>query len=129
MRTVHPDHFPAPVVPLSHGVRAGDLLYVSGQVATAPDGSVLVGDFEAEVNSAIDNVEAVLQAAGASLADVVKVGAYLSNAALFARFNEVYARRIGDVPPARTTVVVGFGHPDVRVELDAVAYLGDADQR
>jgi 2-iminobutanoate/2-iminopropanoate deaminase len=125
MRTVHPDHFPAPAVPLSHGVRAGDLLFVSGQVATAADGSVLVGDFEAEVNSAIDNVEAVLKAGGASLADVVKVGAYLSNATLFAPFNEVYARRIGHVPPARTTVVVDFGHPDVRVELEAIAYLGD----
>ena len=125
MRTVHPDHFPTPAVPLSHGARAGDLLFVSGQVATGPDGAVLVGDFEAEVNSAIDNVEAVLQAAGASLANVVKVGAYLSNATLFARFNEVYARRIGDVPPARTTVVLDFGHPDVRVELDAIAYLGE----
>lgn len=124
MQTVHPDHFPTPAVPLSHGVRAGDLLFVSGQVATGPDGAVLVGDFEAEVNSAIDNVEAVLQAGGASLADVVKIGAYLSNAALFARFNEVYARRIVSGPPARTTVVVGFGHPDVRVELDAIAYLG-----
>jgi 2-iminobutanoate/2-iminopropanoate deaminase len=127
MRTVHPEHFPAPAVPLSHGVRAGDLFFVSGQVATGPDGAVLVGDFEAEVNSAIDNVEAVLRAGGATLADVVKVGAYLSNAALFAPFNEIYARRIGDVPPARTTVVVGFGHPDVRVELEAIAYLGDAD--
>jgi 2-iminobutanoate/2-iminopropanoate deaminase len=125
MQTVHPDHFPTPAVPLSHGVRAGDLLFVSGQVATGPDGAVLVGDFEAEVNSAIDNVEAVLQAGGASLADVVKIGAYLSNAALFARFNEVYARRIVNGPPARTTVVVGFGHPDVRVELDAIAYLGE----
>lgn len=125
MRPVHPEHFPTPAVPLSHGVRAGDLLFVSGQVATAPDGSVLVGDFEAEVNSAIDNVEAVLRAGGASLADVVKVNAYLSNATLFAPFNEIYARRIGAVPPARTTVVVDFGHPDVRVELEAIAHLGE----
>ncbi|MDN3359185.1 RidA family protein [Actinomadura sp. DC4] len=124
MQTIHPDHFPVPVVPLSHGVRAGDLLFVSGQVATDADGNVFVGDFEAEVNSAIDNVEAVLEAGGASLADVVKVGAYLSNAALFPRFNEVYARRIGNVPPARTTVVVDFGHPDVRVEVEAIAHLG-----
>jgi 2-iminobutanoate/2-iminopropanoate deaminase len=124
MQTVHPGHFPTPAVPLSHGVRAGDLFFVSGQVATGPDGAVLVGDFEAEVNSAIDNVEAVLHAGGATLADVVKVGAFLSNAALFAPFNEIYARRIGDVPPARTTVVVGFGHPDVRVEIEAIAHLG-----
>jgi 2-iminobutanoate/2-iminopropanoate deaminase len=127
MRTIHPEHFPTPAVPLSHGVRAGDLLFVSGQVATAADGSVFIGDFATEVNSTIDNVEAVLRAGGASLADVVKVNAYLANATLFAPFNELYARRIGDVPPARTTVVVDFGHPDVRVEIEAIAYLGDKD--
>lgn len=127
MRPIHPDHFPAPAVPLSHGMRAGDLLFVSGQVATGPDGAVVVGDFATEVNTTIDNVEAVLRAGGASLADVVKVNAYLSNATLFAPFNELYARRLGQVPPARTTVVVDFGHPGVRVEIEAVAYLGDKD--
>jgi 2-iminobutanoate/2-iminopropanoate deaminase len=127
MRPIHPDHFPVPAVPLSHGMRAGDLLFVSGQVATGPDGAVVVGDFATEVNTTIDNVEAVLRAGGASLADVVKVNAYLSNATLFAPFNELYARRLGQVPPARTTVVVDFGHPDVRVEIEAVAYLGDKD--
>jgi 2-iminobutanoate/2-iminopropanoate deaminase len=127
MRTIHPESFPAPAVPLSHGVRAGDLLFVSGQVATGPDGTVFVGDFATEVNTTIDNVEAVLRAGGVSLADVVKVNAYLSNATLFAPFNELYARRLGHVPPARTTVVVDFGHPDVRVEIEAIAYLGEKD--
>jgi 2-iminobutanoate/2-iminopropanoate deaminase len=124
MQPIHPENAPAPAVPLSPGMRAGDFVYVSGQVPTNTDGSVLIGDFTSEVNGALDNVEAVLRAAGAGFAQVVKVNAFLSNAALFGPFNEIYASRIGSPPPARTTVVVGFGHPDVRVEIEAVAYLG-----
>lgn len=121
---VHPEAFPAPTVPLAHGVRAGDFLFVSGQTATTDDGGIYLGDFAREVASALDNVEAVLGAGGATLAHVVRVGAYLANATLFAPFNAIYRERFADAPPARTTVVVGFGHPDVRVELDAIAYLG-----
>ena len=93
-------------MPLSHATRAGDFVFVSGQVATAHDGEVYIGDFAREVESALDNVEAVLAAAGARPDQIVKVGAFLSNATLFAPFNEVYRRRFADAPPARTTVVV-----------------------
>lgn len=120
---IQPDGFAVPAVPLSHATRAGDFVFVSGQTATAGDG-IYIGDFAREVESALDNVEAVLTAAGARLDQVVKVGAFLSNAMLFARFNEIYRARFHAAPPARTTVVVDFGHPDVRVEVDAIAYLG-----
>jgi 2-iminobutanoate/2-iminopropanoate deaminase len=120
----HPESFPAPAVPLSHATRAGDFVFVSGQVATDADNKVYVGDFTQEVESVLDNVETVLAAAGARRDQIVKVGAFLSNATLFAPFNEIYARRFGDAPPARTTVVVNFGHPDVRVEVEAIAYVG-----
>jgi 2-iminobutanoate/2-iminopropanoate deaminase len=121
---IQPAGFAVPTVPLSHATRAGDFVFVSGQVATDDGGGVYIGDFAREVTSALDNVEAVLAAAGARLDQVVKVGAFLSNATLFAPFNEVYRARFGDAPPARTTVVVDFGHPDVRVEVEAIAYLG-----
>jgi 2-iminobutanoate/2-iminopropanoate deaminase len=98
-------------------------VFVSGQTATTDDGRVYVGDFAREVESALDNVERVLAAAGASWQQVVRVGAFLSNAMLFAQFNEIYARRVGSDRPARTTVVVAFGHPDVRVEIEAIAYV------
>lgn len=115
---------PTPTVPLAPGTKAGGFVFVSGQTATTDDGRVYVGDFAREVTSALDNVEAVLHAGGASWENVVRVGAYLSNATLFAAFNEIYAARIGAARPARTTVALAFGHPDVRVEIDAIAYLG-----
>jgi len=124
MQPIAPHDLPAASVPLSLGMRAGDFLFVSGQVPTHPNGTVLIGDFTAEVNSAMDNLEAVVRAAGGTLDHLVKVNAFLSNAALFGPFNEVYVKRVSSPPPARTTVVVDFGHPDVRVEIDAVAYLG-----
>jgi 2-iminobutanoate/2-iminopropanoate deaminase len=105
-------------------MRAGDLLFVSGQIGTTEDDAPFVGDFGDEVTRALDNVERVLAAHHASMSQVVKVGAFLSQAALFERFNAVYAHRFTNPPPARTTVVVAFGLSSVRVEIDAVAYLG-----
>jgi len=121
---IHPEGMPSLGVPLSPATRAGGFVFVSGQVATDDDGEVYLGDFAREVESTLDNLEAVLAAAGARIDQIVKVGAYLTNATLFAPFNEVYARRFGAAPPARTTVVVDFGRADVRVEIDAIAYVG-----
>ena len=123
MITVFPESIAAPPVPLSPGVVAGGTLYVSGQVASDAEGAVYRGDFDREVTMTLDNVERVLVGGGASWSDVVKVGAWLGDISLFARFNELYAARLGDHRPARTTVVVEFGHPDVRVEVDAIAHL------
>ncbi|MDG4821399.1 RidA family protein [Asanoa sp. WMMD1127] len=120
----HPEGVPAPVVPLSTATKAGDFVFVSGQVATDAENKVYIGDFTREVDGALDNVEAALAAAGARPDQIVKIGAFLSNAILFAPFNEVYRRRFPEAPPARTTVVVAFGHPDVRVEIEAIAYVG-----
>ena len=116
---------PPAAVPLSAAYRAGDFVFVSGQIASRPDGTVFIGDFAAEVSLALDNVEAALKAAGADLTKVVKVGAWLSNPLLFPTFNKVYGERLASPRPARTTVAVAFAHPDVRVEVDAIAYLGD----
>ena len=120
----HPEGLPAPTVPLSSATKAGDFVFVSGQVATDNENNVFIGDFAREVESALDNVEAVLAAAGAHRDQIVKIGAFLSNAILFAPFNEIYRRRFPEAPPARTTVVVAFGHPDVRLEIEAIAYVG-----
>ena len=119
------DDVAPPPVPFSAGYRAGDFIFVSGQLPPRPDGSFLIGDFVDEVDLALDNLGAVLRAGGADFTKVVKVNAWLSNALLFAEFNDRYRRRFSIAAPARTTVVVGFAHPDIRVEIDAIAYLGD----
>jgi 2-iminobutanoate/2-iminopropanoate deaminase len=124
MNTIRPVGSPVSAFPLSPGVRAGDFIFVSGQVATNSDGSPFIGDVREEISGAIDAVEAVMKAAGASLNDVVKVTAFLSNGALFPLFNEIYAQRFTLGFPARSTVVLGFGHPDVRVEIEAIGYVG-----
>lgn len=125
METIQPRSIGVPPVPLSPGVCVDDWIYVSGQVATQADGTVLCGSFEDEVNATLDNVESVLQAAGAGFGDVVKVNAFLASSLHFQEFNRIYAQRFpGAVYPARTTVVVAFGHPDVRVEVEAVAHVG-----
>lgn len=112
-------------VPLSPAVRAGDFIFVSGQVARNGDGSVYLGDIDREITGAINAVEEVLQAGGAGLSSVVKISAFLANSLLFPRFNELYRERFPDNSPARTTVVTAFGDSDVRVEIEAVAYVGD----
>ncbi|MDN5726397.1 MAG: RidA family protein [Propionibacteriales bacterium] len=121
MELIPADHLTAP---LSTAVKAGDWIHVSGMVATTEDGSPHVGDFDTEVSLAFDQLESALGKLGATLADAVKINAYLANPLHFARFNELYAERLGDHRPARTTVAVTFGHPDVRVEMDLVAYVG-----
>ena len=120
----HPAGFATPAVPLSHAAKAGDFVFVSGQVATDAGNKVFIGDFTREVESVLDNVEAVLASAGARVDQIVKIGAFLSNATLFAPFTEVYARRFGSAPPARTTVVVNLGPPGGRVGVECIAYVG-----
>jgi len=112
-------------IPLSKSIKAGDFIYVSGMVAKDGD-EFFVGDFRREVDLTLDCITEALATHGADLSHVVKVGAYLSNPLLFAEFNEVYAERFGDNRPTRTTVAVVFAHPNVRVEMDCVAYVGDA---
>ncbi|WP_238017701.1 RidA family protein [Dactylosporangium sp. AC04546] len=120
----HPASFAPVAVPLSPATKAGGFVFVSGQVASRPDGSIHLGEFADEVNLVLDNVEAVLAAAGARPDQLVKVGAFLTNATLFGPFNEIYARRWGAAPPARTTIVVDFGRGDIRVEVEGIAWVG-----
>ncbi|MFI9817709.1 RidA family protein [Saccharothrix variisporea] len=110
-------------LPLPHGVRAGDYVYVSGQIAARPDGSIVVGDFEAETRAVLDNVQAVVEAAGGTLADVCKVTVFLLNATLFEPMNRVYAEYFTAPYPARSTVLAPLSNPDLRIEIEAVAYL------
>lgn len=102
----------------SPGIMIDGTLYVSGQAGEDKNGKV-PGNFDAEVKQALDNIDAVLKAAGMTPADVVSVQAYLTDAALFQRFNAVYTSYFKDPRPTRTTVVVarlvGDGHVEITV--------------
>jgi 2-iminobutanoate/2-iminopropanoate deaminase len=114
----------APGGAYSQGLRVGDFIFVAGQVGINPATNELAGDtIEAQTAQALENVKAILEAGGATMADVVKVTAHLSDMALFERYNQVYAIYLPDPKPTRTTVgsqLAGF-----LVEIDAVAYVGD----
>jgi 2-iminobutanoate/2-iminopropanoate deaminase len=109
--------------PYSQAIRAGDFLFIAGQVGRDPATGQLAGDtIEAQTRQTLENMKAILEAAGATFADVVKVSAHLTDLALFDRFNSVYVQYFPEPRPARTTVgsqLLGF-----IVEIDAIAYVG-----
>ena len=113
---------PIPAGPYSQAVRAGDFLYVSGQVPRLADGTYEPADVATETRLTLHNLEVIVGAAGARLRDSVKITAYLADGSDFEEFNRAYAEFFDETPPARTTVVAGLRQ--VKVELDAVVYLG-----
>ena len=121
---ISPPGVPAPRGPYSPAVRAGDSIYVSGQVPIDPAINKFVGgDVKQQTRRVLENIQSILSGCGASMADVVRCGVYLTNAADFAPMNEVYAEFFGDAKPARTTIIVAaLPLPDAKVEIDAVAY-------
>ena len=117
-----PPGVPAPRGPYSPAVRAGDFIFLAGQVPVDPaTDKISPGDIRHETRLVLNNVKRLLEGVGASLADVVKVGVYLADGAEFASMNEVYAEFFGDSKPARTTIVCRF-MADIRIEIDCVAY-------
>jgi 2-iminobutanoate/2-iminopropanoate deaminase len=120
---IRTDSAAAPGGAYSQGIRAGDFVYVSGQGPIDSETGQIVGEtIEEQTQRTLENVSAILEAAGASLADVVKATVHLTDLSLFGRFNEVYARHFPDPKPVRTTV--GSALLGIMVEIDVVAYLG-----
>ena len=108
-------------VPLSPAVRAGDFVYISGQVPAGANGSIMVGGIEEQTKQVMENVKAALALAGAELADVVKTTVWLEDARDFGAFNKVYGSYFESDPPARTTVESRL-MVDIKIEVEAVAY-------
>jgi 2-iminobutanoate/2-iminopropanoate deaminase len=112
-----------PVGAYSQGIRVGDFIFVSGQGPLDPGTGQVVGTtIEEQTQRVLENIQSILEAGGASLADVVKVSAHLSDMTLFSQYNRVYATYFPDPKPARTTV--GSHLPGILVEIDAIAYVG-----
>jgi 2-iminobutanoate/2-iminopropanoate deaminase len=121
-QVVMTDTVARPRVPLSNAVKAGGLVFVSGTVAFTPDGQVARGDVRAQVRQTLENIKAVLEAAGSSLERAVKINVILTRAGDFAAMNEVYREyfREGNYP-ARTTIEARLMNPDLLVEIECVA--------
>lgn len=118
----------APQGAYSQGWRAGEFIFVSGTGPVDPSTNKIVGDtIEQQTEKTIDNIAAILEADGASLSDVVKVTAHLSDPRLFSRYNAVYARRFSPPYPVRTTVGSNLGaSPGMMIEIDCIAYQPQA---
>jgi len=125
-RCIFASHAPAAAGPYSHAVAAGNLLFISGQGAMAPDGSGRrTGSLEEEVRQTLDNVKAVLEDAGSSLDDVVKTTVYLADMNDFGEMNAIYKEYFTQDQPARTTIQAGRLPLDFRVEIEAIAIIAE----
>lgn len=116
---------PAAIGPYSQGVVAGQtLVFTAGQIAINPaTGEIVTGDIKAQTRQVLENIHAILEAAGASLASVVKTTVYLKDLGDFSAMNEVYGSFFPQSPPARSTVEVARLPRDVRVEIEAIAVI------
>ncbi|MGD8633252.1 MAG: RidA family protein [Anaerolineales bacterium] len=122
MQTYHSEDAPAAIGPYSQAVRSGNLLFCSGQTPLDPETMTLVGEaIEEQTAQALENLSAILAAAGLSLDDVVKTSVFLQTMDDFLGMNTTYERIFGDHKPARTTVAVKQNPLGARVEIDCIA--------
>lgn len=122
---VHTDQAPAAIGPYSQAVRSGNTVYFSGAIPLVPaTGEVVEGDITAQARQVFDNLKAVAEAAGGSLADAVKLNIYLTDLANFAKVNEVMARYFSEPYPARAAVGVKELPRGAVVEADAILVIG-----
>ncbi len=121
---IHTDNAPAAIGPYSQAVKAGNLLFVSGQVPFVPETMEIVeGDVKAQTRQSLSNVEAILKEAGADFSNVVKSTVFISDMNEFAQINEVYSEFFGENKPARACVEVARLPRDVKVEIEVIAVL------
>lgn len=123
-QVIHTDSAPAAIGPYSQAIQIGDLLFVSGQVPIDPStGAVVEGDITAQARQSLNNLKAILNAAGTNMGAVVKTTVFLADMNDFAAMNEVYAQFFQEPFPARSAVQVGRLPKDAKVEIEAIAQL------
>jgi 2-iminobutanoate/2-iminopropanoate deaminase len=119
---IRSDGAPLPIGPYSQAIRAGGLLFLAGQLALDPaTGQFLAADIKAQTRRVLENLAAVLEAAGSSMDRVVKTSVFLKDMNDFGAMNEEYASFFRELPPARTTVQVARLPRDALVEIDLIA--------
>jgi 2-iminobutanoate/2-iminopropanoate deaminase len=122
---IRTENAPAPFqgAPYNQAIVAGDLVFVAGQLGLRPGDTGIEGDVATQTGQALSNLAVILQAAGSSMENLVKTSVFLVDLADFQAMNEVYASRVGDRPPARSTFEVAALPSGARVEIEAVAHL------
>jgi len=121
-KAIHTDKAPAAIGPYSQGVKAGDLIFVSGQLPVDPATGAFAGeDIESQTRQSLENLKAILEAAGSGLDKVVKTNVYLADMGDFASMNGIYAQYFSEPFPARAAVEVARLPKDARVEIECVA--------
>lgn len=123
MDIVKTEQAPQAIGPYSQAIIVDKWLFSSGQIPLTPSGELVQGDIEAQTEQVFRNLKAVLSAAGASLADVVKTTVFVQDLNDFARLNAVYERSLGEHKPARSTVQVARLPRDVLVEIEIICRL------
>ncbi len=125
-KIIQSDQAPSPIGPYSQAVIAGNMIYVSGQIALHPvTGELVMSNLEAETRQVMENIRAILAQASVSFDAIVKSSIFLSDMAHFTRVNEVYASFFSGNYPARETVQVAGLPKNVNVEISVIAYLGN----
>jgi 2-iminobutanoate/2-iminopropanoate deaminase len=120
-KIISTDNAPGAIGPYSQAVQSGDFLFVSGQIALNPKtGELVEGDIEVQTKRVMENLKAIIEAAGLSMENVVKCSCFLDNMEDFVRFNSVYESYFGESAPARETVEVSRLPKDVLVEISAI---------
>ena len=120
---IHTPHAPAAIGTYSQAVRAGDYVFLSGQIGLDPKTGELVAGIDAQIEQVLDNLQAVAKAAGGGLSDFVRLTVYLTDLAHFAKVNGAMARRFAQPYPARAAVGVASLPRGALVEIDAIMYL------
>jgi reactive intermediate/imine deaminase len=124
-QTIHTPNAPQAIGPYSQAVRAGDTVYLSGQIPLDPATMQMVsGEIEVEIRQVFENLKAVAEASGGSLAKAVKVNVFLTDLAHFAKVNEIMATYCSQPYPARAAIGVAQLPRGARVEIECVLYLG-----
>jgi 2-iminobutanoate/2-iminopropanoate deaminase len=124
-QVIHTADAPQAIGPYSQAVRVGNLVFLSGQIPLDPaTGNIVEGDIVVQTRRVMENLGAVLRAAGASFAEVVKTTIFLADLGHFSKMNEVYGSYFTSEPPARATVQVGALPRGVLIEIDMIAHVG-----
>lgn len=122
LRAIQTETAPKAIGPYSQAIVSGDLVFCAGQVALDPkSGEIVSGDIREQTRRVLENLAAVLEAAGSSLDRVTKTTVFLTDFAEFGAMNEVYAERFGSHRPARSTVQISFLPRGARIEIECIA--------